>query len=67
VQFTWLTCLPAGRWWVDVFIIQLFVPITMILINLVVSMNLWRSAPHPDLSGAGSLGRKQRDRSMINK
>jgi hypothetical protein len=37
--------LPAGRWWVFVFVIQFLVHITILLINLVISMNLWRKAP----------------------
>jgi hypothetical protein len=41
VQITWPNCLPAGRWWVEIFIIQFLVPITLILINLVISMNLF--------------------------
>jgi hypothetical protein len=31
-----------GWWWVEVFIIQFLVPITLMLINLVISMNLFR-------------------------
>jgi hypothetical protein len=42
VQNSWLTCLPAGRWWVDVFIIQFLVPITLMRINMVISVNLFR-------------------------
>jgi len=65
---TWQTCLPAGRRWVDVFIIQFLVPITLILINInyrnrnsLRVLQLWAPpvlcivniiAMHPDLLGA---------------
>jgi hypothetical protein len=34
-----------GQRWVYVFVIQFLVTIILILINLVISMNLWREAP----------------------